>query len=551
MKQKSFRDPIYGYIPIDTDIVVDIIDTASFQRLRNIRQTSYAPLYSAALHNRFIHSIGVYYLGKIVSKRLKTSIAGNISDDDANSLCRVFEMACLLHDVGHSPFSHSGEIFYLSYDDIYDILKNTVNDEIFSKDVDVHIENKKVANPHEIMSVIVSIKNYGNIIGEKNFDFFARCIVGYKYDGDSCEDHIKNCFISMLNSDIIDVDKLDYLIRDSYVTGYDNVNIDYKRLLNSIMISNDGKYQLMYHKNALSVIENVVYARDAEKKWIQNHPAVLYEIFLIQHSIKKINQKYEQDEKHLFCYDALSPEGIEFPTLNKKVSLLCDDDIVTISKNEICDNLTQEYFARNQRCHPIWKSEAEYQWLFRRTLGEELLDKLELDMDALHKFIEDSDIELPIINEETLQFFENKINMISKNGDLSEEVKAETIDGIKQNLKWFKLLEKYSLDNGIDFHFVVIMANIFRSGFSKKDLEELLIYFPEFNKVNRLKEVTSLFKFEETRENYFYIFYKRKECKNNYDCNNCTKSCKIDVPKFTRYLRTNLEDDYKVAWDES
>ena len=74
MSTKKFKDPIYGYIEIDEDIVHKIIDTATFQRLRNIRQTSYAPLYPASLHNRFVHSIGVYYLGRIAFDALERSV---------------------------------------------------------------------------------------------------------------------------------------------------------------------------------------------------------------------------------------------------------------------------------------------------------------------------------------------------------------------------------------------------------------------------------------------------------------------------------------------
>lgn len=63
---KRIKDPIYGYIYISKEIVKSIIDTAEFQRLRYIRQTSYLPVYPSALHNRFTHSLGVYYLGKLL-----------------------------------------------------------------------------------------------------------------------------------------------------------------------------------------------------------------------------------------------------------------------------------------------------------------------------------------------------------------------------------------------------------------------------------------------------------------------------------------------------
>ncbi len=61
LKFKTFKDPVYGYIFIEKGITHDIIDTPTFQRLRDIRQTSYAPLYLASLHNRFVYSIGVYH----------------------------------------------------------------------------------------------------------------------------------------------------------------------------------------------------------------------------------------------------------------------------------------------------------------------------------------------------------------------------------------------------------------------------------------------------------------------------------------------------------
>ncbi len=63
--KKQFKDPIYGYIEIDGQIVIGVIDTPAFQRLKDIRQTSYTPLYPAAYHNRYVHSLGVYHLGLI------------------------------------------------------------------------------------------------------------------------------------------------------------------------------------------------------------------------------------------------------------------------------------------------------------------------------------------------------------------------------------------------------------------------------------------------------------------------------------------------------
>ncbi|WP_256379875.1 HD domain-containing protein [Desulfitobacterium sp. PCE1] len=140
-----------------------IIDTACFQRLRNIRQTSYAPLYPASFHNRFIHSIGVYHLGRKVFNTVRNSVdcLEQMSNEEMDNIKRIFELACLLHDVGHAPFSHTGERFFLedaaNSPAIYASLRELVSDDEFSNDFDYYYNNAKVAAPHEIMSCIVAL----------------------------------------------------------------------------------------------------------------------------------------------------------------------------------------------------------------------------------------------------------------------------------------------------------------------------------------------------------------------------------------------------------
>jgi len=131
---KRFKDPIYGYVDIPKNVVSSIIDTPTFQRLRYIKQTSYLPVYSAALHNRFVHSLGVYHLGRKACATLmenSSEIIGEVSFDIR--VQKTFELACLLHDVGHAPFSHSGEDFYIDEEHtIYKLLVDTVKEDAFS-----------------------------------------------------------------------------------------------------------------------------------------------------------------------------------------------------------------------------------------------------------------------------------------------------------------------------------------------------------------------------------------------------------------------------------
>ena len=220
---KRVKDPIYGYIEIPIKYMTDIVDTAPFQRLRRIIQTSYSPLYSSAVHNRFVHSMGVYFLGELAASQLVKEAESKIGSAlDLNMLGKVFKLACLLHDVGHAPFSHTGESFYLGkdhdYNHLHKKLAGIIGNPAFEKDITQ--DKSLAAAPHEIMSAVIGISEYGGLfdsIDQK--EFFARCITGYKYTDDSLENSLKNCFISMLNSKVIDVDKLDYLIRDAFITG--------------------------------------------------------------------------------------------------------------------------------------------------------------------------------------------------------------------------------------------------------------------------------------------------------------------------------------------
>lgn len=71
---KRLKDPIYGYINIPGRYSRDIVDTDVFQRLRRIVQTSYAPLYASSVHNRFVHSLGVYHLGEIAANTIVAQV---------------------------------------------------------------------------------------------------------------------------------------------------------------------------------------------------------------------------------------------------------------------------------------------------------------------------------------------------------------------------------------------------------------------------------------------------------------------------------------------
>lgn len=367
--------------------------------------------------------------------------------------------------------------------------------------------------------MIVGIKNFPQYIDSSDKkDFFARCITGYKYITNIDDNKsIRNCLIELLNSSIIDVDKLDYIIRDSNTIGFQSVSIDFTRLLNALkIVEKEGKKTLAFHKSALSIIENVIYAHDSERKWIQNHPVVLYEHFLIQHSIRKLEKYYSNNKssERLFCYDSLTAQGKEFKDIGKVV-LLADEDIIHSIKCICSDDLTWEYFSRNSRRHPVWKSEAEYRDLFDNQIGMRNLDILEKEFKVIEKYTIEN-LEMPIINESLIKYYEEQlVNLNSPtNGDDEKDIN-NIKDGINVILKWANCLKDFALSHNIPFDFVIISANKFRSGFLKEDLKKILIDFSSIGNISYIEHVSSILSAERTRENFFYLYYKRGEVKIN------------------------------------
>lgn len=287
--KKVFKDSVHGYINVPQCFVEHLIDTEIFQRLRNIDQTGMRVLYPNAKHDRFGHSLGVFHLGcKAVDALLE-----NFNDEDywhirSDSKKLVFWaknkvlflIACLLHDIGHAPFSHSLENIVLDNSEGDSrLLQKLVNELIKREDWGETIgENHiKAASHEEIGALFIMEKmegaiesvfdnliemnypsvgtdnilysehySYKPVIDKEGFQrdicFIARMILGLKYIGFEPEKQIRNCFIELLNGSNFDVDKLDYVIRDTQMSGISNVNVDVERLLNSVCIITKTKY---------------------------------------------------------------------------------------------------------------------------------------------------------------------------------------------------------------------------------------------------------------------------------------------------------------------
>ncbi len=466
---KQFKDPVYGYIEVKSRHIV-IINSAEFQRLRNIRQTGYASLYPSALHNRFVHSLGVFYLGNKAIKYLRSNIGNSLGDDfdikyGWNEITETFILSCLLHDIGHSPFSHTGEDFY----NASTIFENELHDLIQSSAFDKDVADEGTGKPHEAMSAIIGINLLDGLGYRFEKEFFARAIMGIEYSSKERRYQIRNCLINMLNGSLIDVDKLDYLMRDAYVTGYSTMKIDYERLLAGYTITqiktrvNGEIFRPAFKKGALSVIENITYANDLERRWIQSNPTILYDCKLLEHAIIRYNCYMMKKYKNLKTYGnvfnkmAISKEG--FPKEdNVKLRLLCDDDIIAFLKNEDDSTIGEHYFSRNMRFKPLWKSEAEYILKVKEGIAPKKLENI------LEVLRDCSKYGLFFLNREEQQRLEKE-----RTGERKDKQEQYIIPIYLMNF-----FEEFAKVYSFEFQFAIIRESAFIS--NKRKMEENPIY---------------------------------------------------------------------------
>jgi hypothetical protein len=240
-KRKIFNDPVYGFIPIPFDIVYDIIEHPIFQRLRRIQQLGLSSLvYPGATHSRFHHSIGAMHLmTRALDVLKKKNIDISIDEEQATVL------AILLHDIGHGPYSHA--------------LEFTLVD-------GVHHEEISLLLMHELE------KEFGNIIT------LAIQIFEGKY---------KKKFLHQLVSGQLDMDRMDYLNRDSFYTGVSEGVIGYDRIINMLDVVDDN---IVVEEKGIYSIEKFLVARRLMYWQVYLHKTVLCGEIILKNILKYIKK---------------------------------------------------------------------------------------------------------------------------------------------------------------------------------------------------------------------------------------------------------------------
>lgn len=365
-KYKTFLDTVHGYITVPEEYCDLIIDTPNFQRLRRIEQLSSRSLFPCARHDRFVHSLGVYHMGT----KFVAAIERNSPEIVSDKLKQTFFIACLLHDVGHSPFSHTLEFFFGDKDYLFDKYKEAIDGD----DVEIeHIQLEKTdVKEHEILSALLCITTYHDAIVSLNGDpaLVGRMIMGFQYK--TPDKSIEDCFISLLHGDIIDTDKFDYICRDKWASGYQSNSVDIERVINSIHIClQDGKYQIAYSKNALYEIKALFDNKNFQNNWVFNHHQVVYEQRIFKQAVSELIECLKVGKTNLFDYRSFYQcvdvcEGVS-------VYMISDDDIVSLMKShkEEIPHFN-EWFSRKYMYFPIWKTYSEMNAL----LGKDVSDKI-------------------------------------------------------------------------------------------------------------------------------------------------------------------------------
>ena len=371
---KRILDTVHGYIMVSDELVKNIIDTSAFQRLRRIEQTSIRSVYPSARHDRFIHSLGVYHIGSLIVDHLrKEEEANDYWGETANNMSVIYNsylVACLLHDVGHAPFSHTFEDYYGQKKDLARKLADEVNSDNFTSDLE-QVRALDDPNFHEFVSAYIAHYEFGEAISRLYLDseFIVRMITGIFYLADKDNHQIHNCFISLLHGKVIDADRLDYACRDVWASGYSTSSIDLRRLISALHIKrNDEKdYVACFEANSLNEIEGVLNVKDFQMRYVINHHVVNHEQWLLRQAAEELALKLFPNEDNalgkIININALT-DKIKIFDGHLTIHNLSDDDLIFLMK-QFGDNEYYKQWSSRQYNHvALWKSPDEFYHFF-------------------------------------------------------------------------------------------------------------------------------------------------------------------------------------------
>ena len=247
-KLKILNDPIYGFTSIPNSLLYDIIAHPYFQRLRRVSQMGFSNMvYPGANHTRFHHAIGCLHLMQKAVRVLRFK-AIDISDEEANALY----IAILLHDIGHGAFSHALE---------HSIVEGISHEEISLK-----------------------------FMKKMNAEFNGQLTMAIRV----FEGKYPRKFLNQLISSQLDIDRLDYLKRDSFYTGVAEGNISSERLIAMIHVVND---ELVIEQKGIYSVEKFLIARRLMYWQVYLHKTGLSAEHMLVNVLKRAKELSQNGEK--------------------------------------------------------------------------------------------------------------------------------------------------------------------------------------------------------------------------------------------------------------
>jgi len=274
-KLKILNDPIYGFIRIPNSLIFDIIEHPYFQRLRRVSQMGLSSLvYPGANHTRFHHAVGCLDLMQKTVRVLRVK-GIDISDEEENALC----IAILLHDIGHGAFSHALE---------HSIVNGITHEEISLKYM--HKLNEEFKGQLDL-AIQVFTENY----------------------------HRK--FLHQLISSQLDIDRLDYLKRDSFFTGVAEGNISSDRLIAMMNVDND---ELVIEKKGIYSVEKFLIARRLMYWQVYLHKTGLVAEHMLEKVLMRAKELAEQK------VDLFGSKALQFFLYNRVDETNFDDEVLDV-----------------------------------------------------------------------------------------------------------------------------------------------------------------------------------------------------------------------------
>ncbi|PIF05822.1 MAG: phosphohydrolase [Draconibacterium sp.] len=353
-KKKIVNDPVLGFITIQSEVIFDLIEKPVFQRLRNIKQLGLSYLvYPGANHTRFEHALGTIHLMRqaIAVLRLK---GVEITDEEADAVT----IAILLHDIGHAPFSH--------------VLENTL--------VDIS---------HEKISLLL-MREINKELGGK-LDM-AISIFTNQY---------KKRFLHQLVSSQLDMDRLDYLNRDSFFTGVAEGTIGVERIIKMLNVWKD---ELVVDVKGIYSIEKFLISRRLMYWQVYLHKTVVSAESLLINVLKRARDLVAENKKifvtpalQIFLENNFSPIDFEKNIEIQQKNILywytqLDDNDIFISVKEWINDTDPvlSYLAQSLHYRKLFKTEIRstaLQAIPKNKILEKITKRISNDEQLSHYYL--------------------------------------------------------------------------------------------------------------------------------------------------------------------